>query len=304
LRFLLLGADGQVGRQSRGCLAPLGDVVALSRKDCDLADADAIRRAVAASAPDVIVNAAAYTAVDRAEDEEALALAVNGAALAVIGEEARRRNAAVVHYSTDYVFDGAKDAPYVESDPVGPLNAYGRSKLAGEIALRETGCDHLVLRTSWVFSAHGQNFVRTMLRLTLQRDELKIVADQTGAPTWANDIAAATARLIPRMAQERQAGRFASDILHLSAAGETTWHGFAAAIVAQAERLQPERAGRAARLVAIPSRDYPVKARRPLNSRLSSARIAARYGIRLRPWDEALALCLKDMPPEDLRAAP
>ena len=303
MRILLLGADGQVGLQLRGRLARVGDVVALSRKDCDLAFADDIRRAVAVSSPDVIVNAAAYTAVDRAEDEEAIALAINGTALTVIGEEARRSKAAVVHYSTDYVFDGSKEAPYVETDPVGPLNAYGRSKLAGEVALREAGCDHLVLRTSWVFSAHGQNFVRTMLRLTLQRDELKIVSDQTGAPTWANDIAAATERLIPQMMEERRAGRLTSDILHLSSAGETTWHGFASEIVAQSEQLLPERVGRAARLAAIPSSEYPVKALRPLNSRLSNQRIEERYGIRLRPWGEALALCLKEMAPEDLRAA-
>ncbi|MBN9585108.1 MAG: dTDP-4-dehydrorhamnose reductase [Afipia sp. 62-7] len=303
MKTLLLGADGQVGLQLRGRLARLGDVVALNRTGCDLAVADDIRRAVAASSPDIIVNAAAYTAVDRAEDEEALALAINGTALTVIGEEARRRNAAVIHYSTDYVFDGSKDAPYAEADPVGPLNAYGRSKLAGEVALREAGCDHLVLRTSWVFSSHGQNFVRTMLRLTVQRDELKIVSDQTGAPTWANDIAAATESLIPQMMEERRVGRFASEILHLSGAGETTWHGFATEIVAEGETLLPERMGRAARLVAIPSSEYPVKARRPLNSRLSNRRIEERYGIRLRPWNEALALCLKEMPPEDLRAA-
>lgn len=302
MRLLLFGADGQIGSQLRGRLAGLGEGMALSRKDCDLADTGEIRRAIAASAPDLIVNAAAYTAVDRAEDEEALAQAVNCTALTVIGEEARRRGAAVIHYSTDYVFDGAKDAAYVESDPTGPLNAYGRSKRAGEIALRETGCDHLVLRTSWVFAARGQNFVRTMLRLTQQREELRIVSDQIGAPTWANDIAAATAHLIPQMAQERRERCFASEILHISGAGETSWHGFAVEIVAQSERLQPERAGRAARLVAIPSCDYPTKARRPLNSRLSIDRIGRRYGIRLRPWEETLMMCLKEMTPDELMA--
>jgi dTDP-4-dehydrorhamnose reductase len=295
MRFVVTGANGQVGGQLLGSLVELGDVIALGRRQCDLSRPEQLPPVIRDLRPDVIVNAAAYTAVDDAERDEPLAATVNGAAVGVIAEEARRAGALLVHYSTDYVFDGRKDAPYTEDDPPCPINAYGRSKLAGEAAIREVGGPHLVLRTSWVYDARGRNFLRTILALLRERDELRIVADQIGAPTWAAEIAQATAAVIEAAAHGRAEGRFTSGLFHLTASGATSWHGFAAAILEGAARRALLAAGHAPRLVPIASEDYPRPAARPKNSRLAGDRLRQRFGIALPCWKEGLSLCLEEM---------
>jgi len=272
VRILLTGRTGQVGWELERALAPLGSVIATDRAGLDLGDPETIRRIVREAKPDVIVNAAAYTAVDRAESEPEAAMRINGAAPGVLAEEARRLGALLVHYSTDYVFDGAKDSPYVEDDLPRPLNEYGRSKLQGERAVLASGCRHLVLRTSWVYAARGSNFLRTILRRGREQSELRVVTDQVGAPTSAAAIAGATALLL---ASAGPLGLF-----HLSASGATSWHGFAEEIVALA--------GLPARVVGIRSQDYPSAARRPRNSLLDNARLKAAYGIVLEDWRQPL----------------
>jgi dTDP-4-dehydrorhamnose reductase len=228
VNILLTGKNGQVGWELQRTLQPVGKVAAFSHAGLDLADAAAIRSKLDEVRPDVIVNAAAYTAVDKAESEPELAHEVNAVAPALLAQEAARRGALLIHYSTDYVYDGAKAAPYVESDKTNPLGAYGRSKLAGEEGIRASGCDHLIFRTSWVYAARGANFLRTILRLAAEREELRIVMDQIGAPTWARLIAEATALALRQALRERSGGQFESGVFHLTAAGETSWHGFAA----------------------------------------------------------------------------
>lgn len=297
MRLLVTGATGQVGRELARSLMPLGEVVALDRAACDLARPETLAAVVEGVAPDVLVNAAAYTAVDKAEEEEALATVINGTAVGVLAEAARRRGALVIHYSTDYVGDGRGEAPVAEDAPPAPLNAYGRSKLAGEQALRGSGADALILRTSWVYAARGHNFLRTMLRLAAEREELRIVADQFGAPTWARNIADATAQLIPLALAERRGGGFDSAILNFTSAGATSWHGFATAIIETARRLRPESALKVARVLPIATADFPLPARRPANSRLDGGALFRRYGIRLPPWEQALARCMEDVLP-------
>ncbi len=294
MRVMVTGANGQVGWELQKRLAALGTVIALDRAQCDLAQPERLPDLVRRLQPGVIVNAAAYTAVDDAEREEALATVVNGAAPGVLAAAAAEAGALMIHYSTDYVFDGRKATPYTEDDTPCPLNAYGRSKLAGEIAVRQAGGDWLILRTSWVYGARGRNFLRTMLALARERDELRIVADQTGAPTWAADIALATAAIVKGAVPERMEERFASGLYHLTASGATTWHGFAAAIMANATRagLLPDRAPR---LVPVASEEYARPAARPKNSRLSGERLQARYGVALPGWEEGLGSCLKEM---------
>jgi dTDP-4-dehydrorhamnose reductase len=287
---MVLGANGQIGWELIRSLTPLGDVIAVDRTGCDLARPDTIPVAIRSARPDVLVNAAGYTAVDRAETDEALAMLVNATAVGVIGEEARKAGALLVHYSTDYVFDGAKPRPYVEDDPPAPLNAYGRSKLAGEVALREAGGDHLILRTSWVFASRRHNFLETVLRLAHERDELRIVADQVGSPTWARDIAEATVRVVARAQRERSERQFTSDVLHVAAAGATTWHGFAEAIVERACGSVPSRPA----VRAITTDELAAPARRPRNSQLCCERLRRRFGVALPDWTAALATCLDD----------
>jgi dTDP-4-dehydrorhamnose reductase len=272
LRILLTGGNGQVGWELRKTLAPLGEILAPGRTELDLRDAARLREAVRAANADVIVNAAAYTAVDRAESERDAAFAVNAAAPGVLAEEAKKSGALLVHYSTDYVFDGDKPAPYVEEDEPNPLNVYGASKLAGERAIAASGCRHLILRTSWVYGPRGGNFMLTMLRLARERPELRVVDDQVGAPTSSLAIARATAQVLRPGAH----GTY-----HLSAAGHTSWCGFARAIL--------KRAGIATPVIAIRTEDYPTAARRPRNSRLDCARLRADFGISLAPWEEQLA---------------
>jgi dTDP-4-dehydrorhamnose reductase len=296
MRILLTGRDGQVGWELRRALAPLGEVVAAGRPQLDLADAGALARAVRDTAPALIVNAAAYTAVDRAESEPEAAMAVNGTAPGVLAEEARRADAALVHFSTDYVFAGDKAAPYVEDDAPRPLGAYGRSKLAGEAAVRSSGARHLILRTSWVYGARGRNFLVTMLRLAREREELRVVDDQTGAPTWSRMIAEATVAVVAgsRPRRRADAALFAETggVYHLTAQGATTWCEFARAILRAAPALGLDRVPR---VVPIATAEYPSAAARPLNSRLAGDKIRDTFGIALPPWDAALRLCIEDM---------
>jgi dTDP-4-dehydrorhamnose reductase len=295
MKLLVTGANGQVGWELRRNLAALGNVIALDRSGCDLSQPEQMPDIIRGLKPDVVVNAAAYTAVDDAEREEELATTVNGAAVGVLAQEAARAGALLIHYSTDYVFDGCKDGPYIEDDPPCPINAYGRSKLVGETALRQAGASYLILRTSWIYGAHGHNFLRTILALLRERDELRVVADQIGAPTWAAEIAQATAAVIEAAAHERMEGRFESGLFHLTASGATSWHGFAAAILAGARRhalLAPECAPR---LAAVASKDYPRPAVRPRNSQLAGDRLRQRFGIELPAWEEGLSLCLEEM---------
>ena len=290
--ILVTGVNGQVRFELVRELAPLGDVVAASRADLDLSDADEIRAAVRRLRPDTIVNAGAYTAVDKAESESALCFAVNGHAPGILAEEARSIRCALIHYSTDYVFDGRTSRPYAEGDPTAPLNTYGESKLAGERAIEAAGGSWIVLRTSWVYGGPKGNFVTTMLRLARERDELRVVDDQIGAPTWSRSIAAVTAQILSmtKTSDGFAAGiGAASGIYHLTSSGTTSWHGFAAAILTEDPARHEQRCRR---IVAIPTEQYPTPAR-PRWSVLSSDKLASRFGVRLPSWDSQLRLHLR-----------
>lgn len=283
MRILLFGSNGQVGAAFRGLsLRPEDRLIAVGREQCDLADTAAIRRTVRQVAPEVIVNAAAYTAVDRAEGDRELCFAINADAPAVLAEEAAATGATLVHYSTDYVFNGSKSSPWQEDDPTGPLNVYGASKLAGEQRIAATGARYAIFRTSWVYSNHGSNFLKTMLRLGAERPELRVVDDQRGAPTSAPAIAEATMRvLIGGVA-------FPAGIYHMTADGSTTWCGFARAIFAgSALRPHPE-------VIAIASSDYPTPARRPMNSVLAHDKFERTFGFRLPDWQTQLDAVLAE----------
>jgi dTDP-4-dehydrorhamnose reductase len=288
-RILVTGKDGQVGRELLRALAPLGQVIACSRAELDLANGDAVRALVRSTRPDWIVNAAAYTAVDRAEQEESLAFAVNADAPGILAEEAKRLGAKLIHFSTDYVFSGDQASPYFETDPVGPLSAYGRSKLEGERRIEAIGGRYWIFRTSWVYGASGKNFLLTMLKLANQRPRLQVVADQIGAPTSSRLIAETVARFVARQTTEPG---FASGIYHLTAGGQTSWHGFARKIVEWgAERkLCP-----AIPVDPITTAAYPTPARRPLNSVLAHDRLEQDLGTRLPDWQEGLKRCLDEL---------
>ncbi|MGH7905581.1 MAG: dTDP-4-dehydrorhamnose reductase [Candidatus Binataceae bacterium] len=285
-RILLLGAAGQVGRELQASFDGFGDLTCADRKSADFAHPEQLRDLVGHVAPDVILNAAAYTAVDRAESEPSLAMTVNAEAPRVLAEEALRLDALLVHYSTDYVFDGANREPWTEADTPNPLNVYGATKLAGERAIERTGCRRLVFRTSWVYGPHGSNFLFTMLRLARERERLSIVNDQFGAPTSSIEIASATRKIVEGVLE----GRFGREmdwtgIYHMTCADSTTWFGFAQAIFARAGRLHD---GKLPQLIPIATVDYPTPARRPRNSVLSNARLVERFGLRLAPWPVAL----------------
>jgi dTDP-4-dehydrorhamnose reductase len=284
MKILLTGTSGQLGYELERSLQGIGEVVALERGKMDLSDLDSVRDAIRAVQPGLIVNPAAYTAVDKAESEPQLAMRINAEAPAVMAQEAARLGAALVHYSTDYVFNGSKNGPYLEGDPTAPLNVYGRSKLAGEQAIVASGVPHLIFRTSWVYGMRGKNFLLTMLRLARERDELRVVDDQHGAPTWSRTIADSTAMAL---AQARAGGqewwRQHSGVYHLSSQGQTTWFGFTQAILAAAQID--------CRLIPIPSAEYPVPAARPANSVLCSDRLIADF-CNLPHWQDALRLCL------------
>jgi len=296
MRILLTGGAGQLGWELRRTLASLGDVVATERATLDLGDVASVRRAVREVSPALIVNAAAYTMVDLAESEPETAMAVNAAAPAILAEEAERLDAALVHFSTDYVFSGDKPEPYTEDDTPRPLNVYGRSKLAGEEAIRSSGARHLILRTSWAYGARGRNFLVTILRLARERDELRVVDDQTGAPTWTRTIAEATAAIVSRSVPRRPAdpSLFAGTggVYHLTARGATTFYGFAREILKGAPAVGVERVPR---LVPITSAEYPLPTCRPMNSRLAGDKVRTAFGIALPRWDDALRACLDEM---------
>jgi dTDP-4-dehydrorhamnose reductase len=287
MRILLTGKNGQVGAELQRALPVLGEIIALGRQELDLASPDAICRTVRDTKPDIIVNAAAYTAVDRAESEPELAMAINGTAPGILAEEARQIGAFLVHYSTDYVFDGTKDTPYTEDDVPNPLNAYGHSKLAGENAIRASGVSHYVFRTSWVYASHGHNFLNTILRLARERSQLRIVDDQMGAPTWARTIAEATVQALMR----RTSGHIG--LYHLAASGTTTWFGFAEAILAEEGKMR--RAPQIPRLIPIRTSEYPVAAKRPASSRLDTTLLTDTFGIRPVSWQASLVQCLREL---------
>jgi dTDP-4-dehydrorhamnose reductase len=293
VKLLVTGANGQVGCELRQSLAPLGEVIALDRAACDLARPAEVARILRAATPDIIVNAAAYTAVDRAEQEEELATLINGTAVGEIAETARQLGALLIHYSTDYVFDGRKDAPYAEDDVPHPISAYGRSKLAGERAIAQCGGRYLIVRTSWIYAARGHNFLKTVLRLARERDELRIVDYQIGAPTWARDLAAATAVMSKQARQEIARDDFESGLFHVTGSGATSWFVFAQAVVKQAE--QYGLLARKSKIVPIASSEYPVAATRPKNSRLSGARARHRFQIALPEWEQSLAVCMREL---------
>jgi dTDP-4-dehydrorhamnose reductase len=293
LRILLTGATGQVGWELARTLLPLGRVVIPERSQCDLARLDTLTALITALQPDVIVNAAAYTAVDLAEDEPHLAMTINARAPGTLAVAARRCGALLVHYSTDYVFDGAKTGAYTEADAPNPAGEYGRSKLAGEEAVRSSGADHLIFRTSWVYAARGRNFLHTILRLAQERDELRVVADQFGAPTWARLIAEVTTLALRQELAGRTSGDFESAVLNLTAAGDTSWHGFASAIVAGARERGASL--KCSKVTRIATAEYPLPAPRPANSRLSGAKLAARYHFEMPGWQQCLQLCLDEV---------
>jgi len=292
-RILLTGANGQVGFELARGLQGLGHVVALDRSGLDLADSEQIRRVVRELSPALIVNAAAYTAVDLAESDVAAAMRLNAEAPDILAQEAKRLGALLVHYSTDYVFDGTKDGPYEEDDAANPLNVYGKSKLAGEQAIAASGCAHLILRTSWVYGARGKNFLRTMLQLGAQREELSVVADQIGAPTWSRTIAAITSDVLSQLlAQDQDEWLRCSGIYHLTASGATSWCGFAQAI------FDTSTLANKPMIRAIPTAAYsgsPTAAVRPKNSRLSNHKLFATFGLTAPDWREALELCMADL---------
>jgi dTDP-4-dehydrorhamnose reductase len=295
MRIFLLGKNGQVGWELNRSLMLHGKIIALDRNQCDLSCPETIPEVVQAIKPDVIVNAAAYTAVDNAEKEEELATTINGTSVGVLAEEAQKCNALLIHYSTDYVFDGTKSEPYIEVDTPNPVNAYGRSKLVGEKAIIQSGCDYLILRTAWVYAARGMNFLRTILRLAQEREELRIVADQYGAPTWARNIADATTHVLSAALHERQGGGCVSGKYHISANGNTTWYGFSSAITELARRHAAGGNIITERVLPISTEEYPLPALRPRNSLLDSAALAAHFGLTMPEWHDAMKLCIDEV---------
>ena len=295
--ILLFGRNGQVGWELQRALAPLGSVLALASADCDLRDADAVVRVIREAAPRIIVNAAAYTAVDKAESDAAMAMQINAQAPAAMAAEARRLGARLVHFSTDYVFDGRQATPYVETDAASPQSAYGRSKHAGELAIVASGAEALILRTSWVFGGHGGNFVKTILRLAHEKDTLRVVDDQIGSPTPAALIADVTALALAHLRQEDMAGvaNECVQIFHLCAANPLSWYRFAVTIVEQAHALglagitlRPEA------IVPITTQEYPLTAPRPAKSRLDCRKLEQRFDLHLPDWQPYLQRLLRD----------
>lgn len=286
-KILIIGRNGQVGWELQRTLSPLGNIITLDHPEMDLADPDCIRNHFREIRPDLIVNAAAYTAVDKAEADPELAMKVNGIAPGILAEEAKALHAPLVHYSTDYVFDGTKNGAYTEEDNPNPLSVYGSTKLAGEEAVRNSGAAHLIFRTSWVYGVRGHNFLLTILRLAKERNELRIIDDQVGAPTWSRMIAEVTSLALSRClaadAFEAMSGTY-----HLTSAGSTSWHGFTKAIIDGLEKKPM--------LVPIATEDYPLPAVRPKNSVLSNDKLKSVFDLSLPDWNVCLKQCLGDMP--------
>jgi dTDP-4-dehydrorhamnose reductase len=296
LKILVTGAAGQVGWELARLLPALGDVVAIDVDEMDLARPDDIRRVLRELRPDVVVNPGAYTAVDKAESEPELARLINGVAPGVMAEELRVTGGLLIHYSTDYVFDGTKTGAYTESDSPNPMSVYGATKLEGERAIQDVGGIYVILRASWVYGARGKNFLLTMLKLFEERDELRIVDDQIGGPTWCRWLAETTSRVLSVYERDAEgAMRDFNGIYHATASGETSWFGFASAI-RDARYAGQTKSG--PRLVPIGTQEYPLPAKRPANSVLSNAKLQARFGVRPASWREQLSACMASMSPE------
>jgi len=287
-RVLLIGKIGQVGWELRRTLAPMAEVVSVDFPDIDLSQADSIRRWVRDTAPQIVINAAAFTAVDKAESAPDQATLINAVAPGVMAEETKRLGGLLVHYSTDYVFDGTKATPYEEQDAPNPLGVYGRSKLAGDQAIQAVGVSHLIFRLCWVYGARGQNFLLTMMRLARERERLRVVQDQFGAPTWSRSIAGATALALQQTVLARDLGAF-SGLYHLAASGQTSWHGFAQRIV----ELMPAEGRRCLAVDAITTAEYPTPAKRPAYSVMSCAKLERVFGLRLPDWEASLGQVLE-----------
>ncbi len=293
LKIMLIGKNGQIGWELQRTLAPLGEVVALGRQELDLTRPGQIRERVREIKPATIVNAAAYTAVDKAEEEPDLAMAVNGTAPGTLAEEAKRINALLIHYSTDYVFDGTKKTPYTEEDEPNPINVYGKTKLAGELAIQEVGVPHLIFRTSWVYGMRGKNFLRTILKLAQEREELRIVDDQFGSPTWCRMVAEATAQILARIYSPFSFKKTfllsdLSGIYHLSAIGHTSWYGFVKAIIKHVQPLIPNNL----RVRPIPTSEYLTNACRPRYTVLCNEKLGNTFGTLLPNWELMLQMVL------------
>lgn len=291
MRILLLGSSGQVGWELQRSLAPLGEVTVLPRSAADLESPDLLTEAVRAVRPDVIVNAAAHTAVDKAESEAERAHRINAEAPGVLADEAARLGALLVHYSTDYVFDGGGTRAWSEADATGPLSVYGSTKLEGEQRIQASGCRHLIFRTSWVYAARGGNFAKTMLRLARDRSRLTVIDDQWGAPTGADLIADVTAHAI-RAVEHHGAP---AGLYHLVAGGETTWHGYASHVIAQARRLQPDVPLAVEDIAAVPTSAFPTPARRPANSRMDTTRLQQAFKLTLPAWQTGVDRMLAEI---------
>jgi len=289
-KILLLGKDGQVGWELQRALAPLGELTALNRSECNLANAAQIQAALERYEPEVIVNAAAYTAVDKAETDQAMAQRINVDAVAELALYAREMGSLLVHYSTDYVFDGSKPEAYVEDDITNPLSVYGNTKLAGENKIRDALCRHLIFRTSWVYAARGGNFAKTMLRLAQERDALNVIDDQIGAPTSAELIADVTAHAL----RDVLSGRAPGGTYHLAAAGETSWYGYAKFVIDRARQQGASLKLEDAALKPIPASDYPLPAKRPQNSRLNTQLLERSFALKLPQWQQGVARVLDE----------
>lgn len=283
MKILLIGKNGQVGWELRRTLAPLAEVAAVDYPEINFTDAAALRRLVADSRPDVVVNAAAYTAVDKAETEQDLCYQINATGPGILAEEAKKLGALIVHYSTDYIFDGTKQTPYVETDEPNPLGSYGQSKLAGDAAVRASGADHLIFRLCWVYGARGQNFMLTMQRLAREREKLRVVRDQVGCPTWSRMIAETTSLALKQVTASKDRSAF-NGAYHLAAAGSTSWHGFASRII----ELMPENDRKCREVEGITTSEYPTPAKRPAYSILNCDKLQKTYGLRLPDWEASL----------------
>lgn len=284
MRILLIGGQGQVGYELQRSLACLGPLLVTTRKSLDLTDIGAIRQIIHLNKPELIVNAAAYTAVDKAEQETDLARQINAIAPAILAEEAKKLAIPLVHYSTDYVFDGSKTSPWCETDTTGPVNHYGLTKLEGEQAILASGCNHLIFRTSWVYDRRGHNFLNTMLRLAEQRDELNIVADQFGTPTWSRHIADVTAQALAQRSNDAEFWDKHTGLYHLSGGGKTNWKNFAEAIF----NLAGQQGRKVPRVNAITTAEYPTPAKRPLNSCMDNTKLQRHFGLQLPDWQVTL----------------
>lgn len=291
MKILLLGSSGQVGWELKRSLAPLGQLTALGRQEADLTQPEALNKTIDAISPEVIVNAAAYTAVDQAESEPETARLVNAQAPDRLAQAAKKLDALLVHFSTDYVFDGSGEKPWQEDDTTRPINLYGRTKQEGEEAIRQSGCRHLILRTSWVYAARGKNFISTMLELAAARRQLKVIDDQVGAPTGAELIADATAHILPLFKRDRElAGTY-----HLAAAGETSWWSYARLVIGTAAKLGIQQELDFEDIQAVPSEEFPTTAARPRNSRLDTGKFKYAFGLHLPPWEDGVLRALQEI---------